>query len=113
MAAGSIRQTFQVVAGNQNWSTTVLATEPDYFIAHEWVADSGRLFSPEEAAGGRKVVILGATVAEMLFAEEDPVVRAIASRQNPFDASGVTAPQGQNLMGRVWGDTVVWFYWIR
>jgi putative ABC transport system permease protein len=35
VAAGSIRQTFQVVAGNQNWSTTVLATEPDYFIAHE------------------------------------------------------------------------------
>ncbi|MCA3366427.1 MAG: ABC transporter permease [Roseomonas sp.] len=111
VAAGSIRQTFQVVAGNQNWSTTVLATEPDYFIAHEWVADSGRLFSPEEAAGGRKVVILGATVAEMLFAEEDPVGREIRIRQTPFDVIGVMARKGQNPVGQDQDDTVFVPYW--
>ncbi|MCA3325067.1 MAG: ABC transporter permease [Roseomonas sp.] len=111
VAAGSIRQTFQVVAGNQNWSTTVLATEPDYFIAHEWVADSGRLFSPEESAGGRKVVILGATVAEMLFAEEDPVGREIRIRQTPFEVIGVMARKGQNPMGQDQDDTVFVPYW--
>jgi len=111
VAAGSIRQTFQVVAGNQNWSTTVLATEPDYFIAHEWVADSGRLFSPEEAASGRKVVILGATVAEMLFAEEDPVGREIRIRQTPFEVIGVMARKGQNPMGQDQDDTVFVPYW--
>jgi putative ABC transport system permease protein len=111
VAAGSIRQTFQVVAGNQNWSTIVLATEPDYFIAHEWVADSGRLFSPEEAAGGRKVVILGATVAEMLFAEEDPVGREIRIRQTPFEVIGVMARKGQNPMGQDQDDTVFVPYW--
>jgi len=111
VAAGSIRQTFQVVAGNQNWSTTVLATEPDYFIAHEWVTDSGRLFSPEEAAGGRKVVILGATVAEMLFAEEDPVGREIRIRQTPFEVIGVMARKGQNPMGQDQDDTVFVPYW--
>jgi putative ABC transport system permease protein len=111
VAAGSIRQTFQVVAGNQNWSTTVLATEPDYFIAHEWVADSGRLFSPEEAASGRKVVILGATVAEMLFAEEDPVGREIRIRQTPFEVIGIMARKGQNPMGQDQDDTVFVPYW--
>jgi putative ABC transport system permease protein len=111
VAAGSIRQTFQVVAGNQNWSTTVLATEPDYFIAHEWVADVGRLFSPEEAAGGRKVVILGATVAEMLFAEEDAVGREIRIRQTPFEVIGVMARKGQNPMGQDQDDTVFVPYW--
>ncbi|MFN6251230.1 MAG: ABC transporter permease [Acetobacteraceae bacterium] len=111
VAAGSIRQTFQVVAGNQNWSTTVLATEPDYFIAHEWVADGGRLFSPEEAAGGRKVVILGATVAEMLFAEEDPIGREIRIRQTPFEVIGVMARKGQNPMGQDQDDTVFVPYW--
>jgi putative ABC transport system permease protein len=111
VAAGSIRQTFQVVAGNQNWSTTVLATEPDYFIAHEWVADGGRLFAPEEAAGGRKVVILGATVAEMLFAEEDPVGREIRIRQTPFEVIGVMARKGQNPTGQDQDDTVFVPYW--
>jgi len=111
VAAGSIRQTFQVVAGNQNWSTIVLATEPDYFIAHEWVADGGRLFSPEEAAGGRKVVILGATVAEMLFAEEDPVGREIRIRQTPFEVIGIMARKGQNPTGQDQDDTVFVPYW--
>ena len=111
VAAGSIRQTFQVVAGNQNWSTTVLATETDYFIAHEWVVDGGRLFSPEEASGGRKVVILGATVAEMLFAEEDPVGREIRIRQTPFEVIGVMARKGQNPMGQDQDDTVFVPYW--
>ncbi len=111
VAAGSIRQTFQVVMGNQNWSTTVLATDPDYFVAHEWVADNGRLFSPEEAAGGRKVVILGATVAEMLFAEEDPIGREIRIRQTPFEVIGVMARKGQNPMGQDQDDTVFVPYW--
>jgi putative ABC transport system permease protein len=111
VAAGSIRQTFQVVMGNQNWSTTVLATDPDYFVAHEWVADNGRLFSPEEAAGGRKVVIMGATVAEMLFAEEDPIGREIRIRQTPFEVIGVMARKGQNPMGQDQDDTVFVPYW--
>ena len=89
VAAGSIRQTFQVVAGNQNWSTTVLATEPDYFIAHEWVADGGRLFSPEE----------------------DPVGREIRIRQTPFEVIGVMARKGQNPMGQDQDDTVFVPYW--
>ncbi|MBR0674340.1 FtsX-like permease family protein [Roseomonas soli] len=111
VAVGSIRQTFQMVAGNQNWSSMVIAADPDYFIAHEWVAELGRLYTAEEASAARKVVILGATVAENLFGEEDPVGREIRIRQTPFEVIGVMARKGQNPMGQDQDDAVFIPYW--
>lgn len=111
VAVGSIRQTFQMVAGNQNWSAVVIAADPDFFVAHEWIADSGRVFGAEEAAAARKVVILGATVAENLFGEEDPVGREIRIRQTPFEVIGVMARKGQNPMGQDQDDAVFIPYW--
>jgi putative ABC transport system permease protein len=111
VAVGSIRQSFQMVAGNQNWSAVVIAADPDFFAAHEWVADAGRLFGAEEAAAARKVVILGATVAENLFGEEDPVGREIRIRQTPFEVIGVMARKGQNPMGQDQDDAVFIPYW--
>jgi putative ABC transport system permease protein len=111
VAVGSIRQTFQMVAGNQNWSAVVIAADPDFFVAHEWVPDTGRLFGAEEAGQARKVVILGATVAENLFGEEDPVGREIRIRQTPFEVIGVMARKGQNPMGQDQDDAVFIPYW--
>lgn len=111
VAVGSIRQTFQMVAGNQNWSAVVIAADPDYFIAHEWQAQEGRLFTAEEAGAARKVVILGATVAENLFGEENPVGREIRIRQTPFEVIGVMARKGQNPMGQDQDDAVFIPYW--
>ena len=111
VAVGSIRQTFQMVAGNQNWSAMVIAADPDFFIAHEWVPEFGRTFTAEEASAARKVVILGATVAENLFGEEDPVGREIRIRQTPFEVIGVMARKGQNPMGQDQDDAVFIPYW--
>jgi putative ABC transport system permease protein len=111
VAVGSIRQTFQLVAGNQNWSAVVIAADPDFFTAHEWVPEQGRLFGAEEAGQARKVVILGATVAENLFGDEDPVGREIRIRQTPFEVIGVMARKGQNPMGQDQDDAVFIPYW--
>ncbi|WP_342451379.1 ABC transporter permease [Neoroseomonas nitratireducens] len=111
VAVGSIRQSFQMVAGNQNWQAVVIAADPDFFVAHEWVPDLGRLFTAEEAGGARKVVILGATVAENLFGEEDPVGREIRIRATPFEVIGVMARKGQNPMGQDQDDAVFIPYW--
>ena len=111
VAVGSIRQTFQMVAGNQNWSAMVIAADPDFFTAHEWVLEVGRAFTAEEASAARKVVILGATVAENLFGEEDPVGREIRIRQTPFEVIGVMARKGQNPMGQDQDDAVFIPYW--
>ena len=111
VATGTIRQGFQMAAGNRNWQAVVIATDPDHFVAHEWVAEEGRLFGPQEATAARKVVVLGATVAETLFGEENPVGCEIRIRQTPFEVIGVMARKGRNPMGQDRDDAVVIPYW--
>ena len=106
VATGTIRQGFQMAAGNRNWQAVVIATDPDHFVAHEWVAEEGRLFGPQEATAARKVVVLGATVAETLFGEENPVGCEIRIRQTPFEVIGVMARKGRNPMGQDRDDAV-------
>ncbi|MBB3899372.1 ABC transporter permease [Roseococcus suduntuyensis] len=111
VAAGAIRQQQQVVAGNQNWATTVTATDPDWFVAHDWTLAEGRFFTVEENMAGRKVVLLGATVAEALFGEENPVGREVRIGATPFEVIGVLGRKGQNPMGQDQDDAVVMPYW--
>lgn len=111
VAAGTIRQQQQIIAGNQNWSTNIIATDPEYFVAHDWLTQAGRFFTAEEAMGGRKLVVLGATVAENLFGEEDPVGREIRIRATPFEVIGVLGRKGQNPMGQDQDDAVIMPYW--
>lgn len=111
VAAGTSRQQQQVVAGNQNWSTTIVATDPDYFVAHDWVAQDGRFFTAEENMSGRKVVLIGATVAENLFGDEDPVGREIRIRSTPFEVIGLLGRKGQNPMGQDQDDVVIMPFW--
>ncbi len=110
-AAGVTRQQLQVVYGNQNWATWVNGTDPAWFTAHEWTVSEGRFFTEEEASSGRKVTLLGATVAESLFGEENPVGREVRIRSTPFEVIGVLGRKGQNPMGQDQDDVVVMPYW--
>jgi putative ABC transport system permease protein len=111
VAAGSIRSNQQVVAGNQNWSTAVYGADPEYMVAHDWQLSEGRFFTAEEASGGRKVILLGATVAENLFGDESPVGREIRVRATPFEVIGVLARKGQSPVGTDQDDTVIMPFW--
>jgi putative ABC transport system permease protein len=111
LSAGFIRTTFQLVSGNQNWAAPVQATEPAFFAAREWQVTEGRVFTAEEAVSGRKVVVLGATVAENLFGEEDPIGREIRIRTTPFEVIGVLARKGQTAQGNDEDDAVFIPYW--
>jgi putative ABC transport system permease protein len=111
VAGGFIRSSQQIVAGSQNWPSFVQGVDPEYLTAHEWVALRGRLFTPEEAAGGRKVALIGATVAENLFGDEDPVGREIRIRTTPFEVIGVLAAKGQSAQGWDQDDVVLIPFW--
>ncbi len=110
-ASGNIRSQQQVVAGNQNWATAVQGSDPEIFAVHDWPAERGRLFTAEEAAGGRKVAVLGATVAENLFGDADPVGQEIRIRTTPFEVIGVASRKGQNAQGQDLDDAVFIPFW--
>jgi len=97
----------QLVYGAQNWSTQVIGTTPAYLDARAWNLVSGGSFGDSDVRSATRVAVIGKTVAENLFGDEDPVGKTLRIQQSPFVVIGVLAPKGQNLDGRDQDDTVI------
>jgi putative ABC transport system permease protein len=96
----SARGRAQVIAGDQNWNTSVEGGNEDYLAIRSWPITSGANFTPRDVQVAEKVCLLGATVAENLFLGEDPVGQIIRIKNLPFRVLGVLAAKGQGQ----WGD---------
>lgn len=98
--------TAQVVYGNQNWSTIVTGTTPDFFELREWHMESGRAFIQRDVDGATKVALVGQTVVENLFGHEDPVGKVIRIKKIPFKVIGVLSKKGQSPIGQDQDDSI-------
>ncbi|MGH7002942.1 MAG: ABC transporter permease [Alphaproteobacteria bacterium] len=105
VAAPSVQGRFQLVAGNANWSTSVLGITEEYLTARNWQIDQGRPFGDLEYRSAGKVVLIGATVAEKLFPGEDPIGKIIRVNKVPVVVAGVLAAKGQTPFGTDQDDT--------
>jgi putative ABC transport system permease protein len=85
----------------------VHGTSPAYFDARSWPIADGTAFTDSDLRAATRVAVLGRTVAQNLFGEEDPVGKTFRIGQAPFTVLGVMAPKGQNLDGRDQDDLVV------
>jgi putative ABC transport system permease protein len=106
-ASGSMRGVVQVVFGNQNWSTAVQGTAPDYLELRDWELELGRFFTQEDLDGATKVAILGQTVEESLFGDGEAVGQVIRIQKVPFTVIGVLQRKGQTARGQDQDDTVI------
>jgi len=106
VAAPSVRGTGQVVSGNLNWSTLVYGVTPEYLVAREWQIQEGRPFNHEEVKGSAKVALLGETVIDNLFPDQNPIGQLIRIKRVPFEVIGVLKGKGETPMGRDQDDTV-------
>lgn len=88
-------ETKQLTYGNQNWSTSVYGTMPEYFFIKNYEIDCGRRFIPEDIRNAAKVAIMGTTVASELFGDVNPVGKAIRVGNIPFKVIGTLKSKGQ------------------
>ncbi len=102
-----MRGVAQIVFGNQNWSTAIQGTMPDYLEIRDWELDSGRFFTQEDADGATKVAVLGQTVKESLFGDGDAIGQIIRIKKVPFTVIGILTRKGQSTWGQDQDDTVV------
>ena len=107
VAAPSMRTGAQVIAGNTNWSTSIMGGTNDYLEAREWPLQSGRSFEAAELQGSAKVAMVGLTVAEQLFGDADPLDQVIRVKKVPVTIIGVLAKKGQNSLGQDQDDIVI------
>jgi putative ABC transport system permease protein len=107
VAAPGIRGAAQVIYGNNNWSTVIFGTTPDFLEAREWQVVEGRSFGPEDLEGAAKVALLGQTVALNLFGDSDPVGQTVRIKKVPFTVIGVLERKGQSMSGQDQDDIVI------
>jgi putative ABC transport system permease protein len=106
-AAVQLRTTAQVLSDDQNWTTSVTGTSPEFFDIRAWPIGTGALFTASDVDSGNKVAVLGKTVADKLFgAGVDPVGLTVRVKNVPFTVVGVLASKGQSAMGQDWDDVV-------
>ncbi len=102
-----VRGRAQVVAGNQNWNTSVEGVDADYLTVRNWPLRAGDNFTTRDVQVADKVCLLGATVADTLFPGEDPLGQVVRVKNLPFRVLGVLAPKGQGQWGQDQDDIIV------
>jgi putative ABC transport system permease protein len=107
LAAPSLRTVAQVVSSDQNWSTAITGSDPDYFEVRDWSFVSGGPFTSSDLTGANKVAVLGKTVSDNLFGSRDPIGQIIRIQNVPFKVIGLLSPKGQSAMGHDQDDVVV------
>jgi putative ABC transport system permease protein len=104
-AAPMLRSSLPVISEEQNWTTSVTGTSPDYFDVRTWPIDQGASFTQSDIDSGAKVVVLGATVVEKLYGPNASCVGSFVRIGNiPFQVVGVAAKKGQSATGQDYDD---------
>ena len=101
-----VRDRAQVLANGLNWNTQVMGESPDYPQIRNWSIANGTMFSDQDVRSLAKSAVIGQTVADQLFPNQNPVGQTIRIRNLPFLIVGVLAPKGFNLFGQDQDDTV-------
>jgi putative ABC transport system permease protein len=94
-----VQTSAQAIYGNANWSSEINGSTPGFSIVREWTVESGRDLLDGDVRAGSKVCVLGRTVADKLFEEEDPIGKVIRIRTVPFTVVGVFASKGRSMGG--------------
>ena len=76
-AAPGSNTSAQVVFQNNNWSTRVTGTTPEYFDIRVWPVQQGTIFKEADVESTENVAVIGETVRKNLFGDANPIGQTI------------------------------------
>lgn len=100
MVTPSVNTRGQLVAGNMNWNTQIQGVSEQFPDVRKWSVQSGEFFSESDVRTAARVVVIGQTIADSLFAGGDAVGQTVRVQNLPFRVVGVMARKGQDQQGR-------------
>ena len=103
----SVQRQYQVVVGNQNWTTSVEGASTDWLPVRSFDVVNGSFFTPQDIDTRARVAVIGQTVVQNLFGEINPVGLSIRIDKAPFQVVGVLGGKGQSAGGQDQDDIVV------
>ncbi|WP_110953862.1 ABC transporter permease [Anaerosinus massiliensis] len=103
----TVSSSYQIVAGNQNWKTSVQGVTPEYMAIRSLSVGSGNFITTQDINSRNRVAVIGSTVAENLFGEVNPTGKNIRINNTPYQVVGVLDSKGQSSMGQDQDDVVI------
>jgi putative ABC transport system permease protein len=100
MVTPAVNSRSQLVFGNMNWNTSVQGVNQDYPSIRKWNVQSGDFLTESDVRSAARVVVIGQTIADSLFAGGDAVGQTVRVANMPFRVVGVMARKGQDPQGR-------------
>lgn len=104
--SASVSSSYQLVVGNQNWTSRVEGTTPSNFTIQNYEISEGRELTEADLNSRGRVCVIGKTVADNLFPEGDPVGKIMRIKKAPFKVVGVLNSKGQSGAGQDQDDIV-------
>jgi len=102
-----VRSGGQAIYQENNWSTQIQGVSLEFLEVRNWDMESGTFFTAADQRAGSRVCVIGHTVADNLFPNDDPTGKSLRIRNMPFKVLGVLAPKGSNSMGSDQDDTII------
>ncbi|MCE5286740.1 MAG: ABC transporter permease [Pelosinus sp.] len=107
LVAPSVSRQYQVIFGNQNWTTSIQGSTPDILGVKSFTLGNGAFFTNQDVEARGRVAVLGKTVADNLFGGMNAIGQTIRINKAPFRVIGVLASKGQSSAGTDQDDTVI------
>jgi putative ABC transport system permease protein len=105
--SAEITERSQILANGLNWNTTVKGESPDYPYIRNWLVAQGTMFNEQDVKSLAKVAVIGKTVADQLFPNEDPIGQTLRIRNLPFRVVGLLDTKGFDMRGQDQDDVVL------
>lgn len=102
----TVSSSYQVVYGNNNWNTSVQGVTPEFMLIRSLAVSNGSFITTNDMNKRNRVAVIGTTVAENLFAKENPVGKNIRINNQPYKIVGLLESKGQSSMGQDQDDMV-------
>jgi putative ABC transport system permease protein len=97
----------QIVYGSSNWPTHFYAGNEDYPYIKKYEVATGRVYTPKEIKNASKVCLIGQTIIENIFGDEDPIGKVIRFQKIPFTVIGTLGEKGDNTFGQDQDDLIL------
>jgi putative ABC transport system permease protein len=102
-----VRSGAQIMAGENNWQTSVMGEDLDYLTIRVWDIAEGTMFTDADVRSTAKVCVLGKTTADKLFPDGGAVGQIIRIKNVPVKVLGVLRAKGSSMAGQDQDDTVI------
>src|SRR5258708_7386102 len=90
----------QLIYGNQNWNSQARGVSPDFLNVKAWPIIKGGMFDDTDVERAAPVCVLGQTIVDQLFGEQEPLGETIRVKGEPCKVVGVLGIKGQSATGQ-------------